>query len=92
MAFPVEQAGRYEVIACLTKANDYGIVKLAINGEETPEYDRYNMEVAHDQLVLGTYDLPQGANRLTVTIDGANAKAIKRYMFGLDYLLLVPKS
>ncbi len=92
LAFPVAAAGRYEVVANLTKANDYGIVQLAVNDNEPQEFDRYHPTVAHDKLVVGTFDLPQGQNRLTVSIVGANDKAIKRYMFGLDYLLLVPKS
>ena len=92
MAFPVAAAGRYEVVANLTKAIDYGIVQLAVNDNEPQEFDRYHPTVAHDKLVVGTFDLPQGQNRLTVSIVGANDKAIKRYMFGLDYLLLVPKS
>ena len=79
-----------EVFADLTKAIDYGIVKLAINDGEPKEFDRFNRGVAHDKLLLGTMTLPQGVNRLTVTIAGANENAVKRYMFGLDYLQLVP--
>jgi hypothetical protein len=32
LGFPVEKAGRYEILAVFTKANDYGIAQLAING------------------------------------------------------------
>ncbi len=92
LEFPVEKAGSYEVIANLTKAVDYAIVKVAINDGEPKEFDRYNQGVAHDKLSLGTITLPQGTNRLTVTIVGANEAAVKKYMFGLDYLQLVPKS
>ncbi len=78
--------------ANLTKAVDYGIVTLAVNDGEPMEFDRFNHGVVSDKLSLGTASLKAGTNRLTVTIKGANEKAVKRYMFGLDYLLLVPKS
>lgn len=91
LEFPVEKAGTYEVFANLTKAVDYGIVQLAVNDTEAPPMDRYNQGVAHDKLSLGMMDLPEGTHRLTVTITGANEQAVKRQMFGLDYLLLVPQ-
>ena len=53
-------------------------------------FDRFHTAVAHDKLDLGTFDLEQGAQRLSVEIAGAHEKAIKRYLFGLDYLLLIP--
>ncbi len=67
----MEKAGRYEVVANLTKAIDYGIVKVAINDNEPKEFDRFNDGVANDPLVLGVFDLRQGPNRLTVEIVGA---------------------
>jgi hypothetical protein len=91
LEFPVPRAGRYEVVANLTKAVDYAVVKLSVNDNTPQQFDRYNVGVAHDKLVLGTFDLPKGANRLAVEIVGAHEKAVKKYMFGLDYLLLIPK-
>jgi len=41
-------------------------------------------------LALGTRDLTAGQHKLTVEITGANDKAIKVYMFGLDYVKLAP--
>jgi len=92
LEFPVEKAGRYEVVANLTKAIDYAIVKIAVNDNPSKEFDRFNDGVATDKLSLGQFDLPSGANRLTVEIVGMNSneRAVKRFMFGLDYLLLVP--
>lgn len=89
--FPVEKAGRYAVLANLTKAADYGIVELSVNDGEPKEFDRYNQDVKHDQVDLGTYDLEEGDNTLTVKIVGANSKAAPRRMFGLDYLKLEAK-
>ena len=93
LEFPVEKAGRYEVVANLTKAIDYGIVKISINDNPPKEFDRFNDGVATDKLSIGEFELPGGTNRLTVEIVGMNAseKAVKRFMFGLDYLQLIPK-
>ena len=38
---------------------------------------------------LGVHDLSAGQHKLTVEITGANARAEKSYMFGLDYVKLV---
>jgi hypothetical protein len=37
---------------------------------------------------LGPFELSKGANKLTVEIVGANEKAAKSYMVGLDYVLV----
>jgi hypothetical protein len=89
--FPVEKAGRYAVSANLTKAPDYGVVELSVNDSEPKEFDRYNQDVKHDQVDLGTIDLKEGSNTLTVKIVGANPKAAPRRMFGLDYIKLEAK-
>ena len=91
LEFPVAQRGRYEVVANLTKAVDYGIVTLAVNDNPPTRFDRDHTQVDSDKLVLGTFDLSAGANRLTIEIVGANDKAVKKHMFGLDYLQLLPK-
>jgi hypothetical protein len=91
LEFEVPRTGRYEVQANLTKANDYGVVSVSVNDGPAQEFDRYHQVVDHDLLNLGTVELPQGANRLCVQIVGSNEKAIKRHMFGLDYLLLNPR-
>ncbi len=90
LGVPAGRAGRHKVVAALTKAPDYGIVKLAINGDPAGRFDRYHAQVAHDALPLGVFDLKQGRNRLAVEIVGANPEAAKRYMVGLDYLRLEP--
>lgn len=87
--FKVKKAGRYKVTANLTKAADYGTVQMSVNGQKAgKKLDRYHTSVANDSIDLGTFELKQGANRLDVDIVGCNDKAIKRYMFGLDYLKL----
>ena len=92
VAFSAPKAGKYRVFGHFLKAKDYGIHQLAINGKPAGEpIDFYNPEVqATQELLIGEYELKAGANEFSVTIVGANEKAVKTYMFGLDYLLLKP--
>ena len=92
LAFPVEKAGRYDVRAVCTKAIDYGIIRLRVNGEEAgAERDFFNDGViATPEESLGIFELAEGENTLTAEIVGANANAVPSHMFGLDYLLLKP--
>jgi hypothetical protein len=88
LEFPVKEAGKYKVSAYLTKASDYAIVALSVNGQPPKKFDRYNRDVSRNLVELGTYDLKQGPNQLAVEIVGENPEAIHRRMFGLDYLKL----
>lgn len=92
LALPVEKAGRYQLAAQFTKAVDYGIVQLSLNGANVSgPMDFFNKGViATGELDLGAHELAAGENRLTVEITGANERAVKRYMFGLDYVKLTP--
>jgi hypothetical protein len=92
LALPVARAGRYQLAARFTKAKDYGIVQLALNGVNLGgPMDFYHPSVIPtDELDLGAHDLVAGENRFTVEITGANAQAVKHYMFGLDYVRLTP--
>ena len=86
---PVDEAGTYRVAANLTKANDYAVVRIALNGQLVEQaFDRYAPTVSHDLLDFGRLSLKQGPNLLEVEIVDANPKAKKSYMFGLDYLKL----
>jgi hypothetical protein len=89
---PVRQGGRYRVGVVLTKARDYAIVQLYLNGKKAGEpIDLYNPEVVNTPVIpLGVFDLPAGENVLTVEIVGKNPEAIPAYMFGLDYLGFEP--
>lgn len=90
-AFQVPTDGTYRLGAGLTKAIDYGIVEFTLDGKKiSPALDLYNNGVIHTgTIALGdTHPLKAGAHKLGVKIVGANPKAIKSYMFGLDYLVL----
>ena len=90
VAFEAPKAGKYKVFGRFLKAKDYGIHQLAINGEKAGEpIDFYDANVTPTKEInLGTFSLKEGQNVLSVTVTGANTKAVKSYMFGLDYLLL----
>ncbi|MBX7256527.1 MAG: DUF2961 domain-containing protein [Candidatus Hydrogenedentes bacterium] len=92
IGFPVEKAGRYKLLAVFTKAVDYGIAKLSVNGQSAGDpIDFYNDGVVSTpETSLGVFDLKAGENLLKVEITGANAKAVPRHMLGLDYLRLEP--
>ena len=92
LALPVERAGRYRVHAQLTKAVDYGIVQISINGTNAGKpIDLFNRGVINQRFDLGVFDLATGVNRLEIVITGTNPAAVQRRMFGLDYLLVSPE-
>lgn len=92
LGFNVPTAGPHRVFGRFLKAKDYGIAKVAINGQEAGRpIDFYNDRVIiADEIELGTFDLESGENRLSVSITGANEKAVKSYMVGIDCLILKP--
>jgi hypothetical protein len=87
---PVERAGTYRLKMQLTKAIDYGIVQLYLNGKKLGEpIDLFNNGVVPTGLLdTGAHELDASNHILRIEIVGANAKAVKQYMFGLDYLKL----
>jgi hypothetical protein len=93
IALAVQKAGTYRVSATLTRAADYGIVQIYLNGQKAGEpIDLYNDGVIlTDPLPLGVHKLKKGDNKVTVELLGANKKALKRYMFGVDRFILDPE-
>ena len=92
LALPVELAGPYQLEAHLTRARDYGIVQLSLDGRALgPPIDLYDPRVVPTgALKLGVQDLTAGQHTFTLEITGANDRAVKGYMVGLDYLKLTP--
>ena len=89
LRFDVPQAGRYQLAAGLTKARDYGVVRLALNGQPLGRFDGYRPDgVSVAALELGAIDLPAGEQTLVVEVVGADPAAAPGRMFGLDYLKL----
>jgi hypothetical protein len=92
LAVPVATAGSYKLGLRLTKAPDYGIAQLYWDGVKLGgPIDLYHPSVIPTELIdMGRHDLTAGRHQLSVEIVGANDKAVKSYMFGLDYLKLEP--
>ncbi len=90
LGFEVPEAGTRNVIARFVKARDYGIVQVFINDQKAGEpIDLFNEHVVNSgEIDLGSFELKKGENRITLEIVGANDKADKAYMCGLDYLRL----
>jgi hypothetical protein len=90
LRFQVAEAGAYRVIARFLTAGDYGIHKLSINDVPAANpVDLYNRGVkVSEEIDLGAFNLQAGSNTISAEIIGANASAVKSYMFGLDYLRL----
>ncbi len=91
LAVPVEKAGTYQLTMQLTKAVDYGIVQLYLDGKKLGgPIDLFNNGViATGVLDMGRHELSAGEHTLRIEIVGANEKAQKSTMFGLDYVKLV---
>jgi len=89
-AVPAEKNAAYRLTMQLTKAIDYGIVQLCLDGKKLGKpIDLYNNGVVTTGVLdMGIHKLSKGRHILRVEIVGANEKAVKKYMFGLDYLKL----
>ncbi len=90
LALPVNKAGNYNVTVQLTKARDYAIVQLYLDGQKLGDrLDLFNPSVVPTgALTFGVHELTAGPHKLTIEIVSANPKALKRYMAGLDYVKL----
>ncbi len=86
LALPPTPAGRFQVSVQCSRARDYGIIQLSLDGEKLGEpLDLYDPGVVVRPTRLGIRSLTAGEHRLTVELVGANPRALKQYMFGLDY-------
>ncbi len=76
------------LVAQFTKAKDYGIIQLYFNGKQVgDEIDCYSRKVIPSgKINFGKVRVKKGENIFKIKIIGANPKAIKSYMVGLDYL------
>jgi hypothetical protein len=87
------RTGSCDLEVVCTCARDYAIVQLLLDNKPlgTP-IDLYNPEVITTGVLrFPGLQLEPGSHTLTVQIVGANPKAVKSYLFGLDYLRLKAK-
>ncbi|MBI4618456.1 MAG: DUF2961 domain-containing protein [Planctomycetes bacterium] len=92
LAFESEGEGKKMLVLALTRAPDYGIVRVALDGEALGDpIDLYAPRVEPAEPIELEVRLSRGTHELAVTIEGSNpAASPKNHMFGLDYLLLRP--
>jgi len=93
--FDVSEGGEREVRVRLTKACDYGIFQLYINGQPAgAPVDLYVSEgvLPTEGIEIGTFELQSGQNTLTAEVLGKNPgnPCANCYHFGLDALALTP--
>ena len=86
--FILKETGKYKVSAQLTKAVDYGMIQLYLNGIPVgTKFDGFSDNgVRPIQIELGTQMLSEGENIFSVKILGSNKKAEPGNMAGIDYL------
>jgi hypothetical protein len=93
LEFNIEKAGRQKLFAALTRASDYGIFELSIDGQPIDRYfDCYDERVTSTgELPLGEFDLAAGKHVLKAKLVGQNPKARPgANLFGLDMLRVQP--
>lgn len=86
IGLPIKADGSYRVDLTVTKARDYAIVQFYLDGRKVGEpVDLFHSpDVTSAVVSLGGHQLAAGDHTLTVEIVGANPKALKGYMFGLN--------
>ncbi|ADB30974.1 Fibronectin type III domain protein [Kribbella flavida DSM 17836] len=86
LEFTVPTAGTYKLATVLTKAADYGIAAVAVDGAAPVSFDGYQAAgVGTARVDLGTATLAAGKHQLSVTLTGKNPAATN-YLAGVDLL------
>lgn len=92
LAFEAPEAGRRHVKVRMMKAPDFGIVQLHVNGAAAGEpidlYGKSSRGEPTEEIDLGAFSLKEGANELTIEIVGTNPASAKKFIVGLDYVLV----
>lgn len=91
LELPVAKGGPQAITAAFTRAPDYGIVALEIDGKPLGRtIDLYAKQVEHTgALKLGTADLAAGNHTLKITITGKSPKSTNT-LVGMDWIKLEP--
>lgn len=84
----VSEAGKYDLSGAFTKAIDYGMVDIYVNGQKiASDLDFCSTGIIHTVQELGVVSLKAGYNELKIVITGKNQGATD-YMVGIDYFAL----
>lgn len=93
--FSSVQAGAHAIVLAMTRAPDYGIFKVSVNGKVVAEsLDLYQPDgVGVEAMTFENVELKAGENELLFEIVGTNPKAhawkdLGLYMMGMDYVLV----
>lgn len=92
----VPATANYELAADLTRASDYGVVAMAMDGVPLTigglsTFDGYNTSVTTTYDSLGSAYLTAGAHTLTVSMVGTNSASTgSRYVAGIDDIIARP--
>ncbi len=89
----VQESGEYELIAFFTRAADYGIVSISMNGRQMGDLmDGYNDTVAASgPISFGKVRLATGSNHVSIALLGKDARAAGYsggFLVGIDGFLL----
>lgn len=91
LSIPLEQSesGEFELVGFFTRATDYGIIRLYVNGEPLrPLVDGYSGSVEPTgPISFGTVSLREGTNELEIEIVGKDARSFgysDGYLVGID--------
>ena len=88
---PLPASGKHRLTLYATKAADYGILRLWVNGQPVAQdFDGYAPNVMPSGPIdLGTFAAQDGQFVLRAEVVGANPKAVGvKYLFGLDCIAL----
>ena len=84
--FSVPNAGTYKLSTVLTKAADYGIADISVDGNKLASFDGYVAAGVSTQTVdLGNATLAAGKHQLKIELTGKNPAATG-YLVGVDLL------
>jgi hypothetical protein len=91
----VTDAGSYELVGFFTRAQDYGIVSLSVNGQPLGALvDGYSPRIEPSGPVsFGRVDLDAGVNELVVDLIGKDVRSVgysDGYLVGIDGFLPYP--
>ena len=87
---PVEKAGTYELRLVITRAQDYGKFKVAVDGSSPVSIDGSGPGYSRSgPLPCGKFQLGVGNHRVVLTVEGHDSASNGLYV-GLDSLVLVP--
>jgi hypothetical protein len=91
LSVDVPITANYRLDIFFTKARDFGIVEIALDGKPIGEpFDGFHKEVAPSGKVnFGSVDLTEGAHELRFTVVGKNGDS-SNYFLGIDCLELQP--